>query len=134
SFAGDSLRIARKLEDSFGVSMGVLLLSMYRWKTGDLEGAISSSQEAMALRRNMGLISWFAQAVQFHAVLLADLGEPERAATLLAAAQRHLSSRRDEELEATLEKIRSGMTPVAFRRAQERGHTMDLEEAYEMAR
>jgi predicted ATPase/DNA-binding SARP family transcriptional activator len=134
SFAGDAIRIARRLEDAFGISMGVLLLSMYRWKTGDLEGAIISSQEAMALRHNMGLVSWFAQSVQFHAILLADRGEAERAATLLAAAQRHLTNRRDPEIEITLDKIRSGLSPVEFSRAQERGLTMDLDEAYEIAR
>lgn len=134
SYAGDAIRIARRLQDPFGVSMGVLLVALNRWKTGDLEGAFASCEEAMALRRNLGLVAWSAQALQFYALLLVDRDEPERAATLLAAAGRHTPKRHDEEIEAALAKIRSSLPSPAFRRAQERGLAMDLDEAYELAR
>lgn len=132
SLAGDAIRIARRLQDTFGISMGIALVAVYRWKTGDLEGALASNRESIALRRHLGLVSWLAQSVQLHAVILADFGDWERAATLLAASERHLSKRQDDDLDRASEAIRGALSPVGYRRAHDRGLMMDLDEAYEL--
>jgi len=131
---GDALRIARRVRDTFGISMAMGLMARYRWKTGDLEGAFAANQEAMSLRRNLGLVFWFANAIRFQALLLADRGDASTAVILFAATERHTTDRLGEVFETgeALQKIRSQLSSVQFQRAWERGSTLDLNEAYEI--
>ncbi len=135
SVIGDTSRIATRLQDPFGVSMALGLTARYRWKAGDHEGALAASEEAMTIRHRLGLVTWFADAIRFHAYLLAELGEAEIAAILLAASERHPPSQQDEvaEKERAKEAVRDRLGSTEFRRAWERGLAVDLDEAYEIA-
>ncbi len=133
---GDTHRIANRLQDPFGVSMALGLKARYRWKSGDLEGALEVSEEAMTIRHRLGLVIWFANAIRFHGLLLAEQGEAEIAAILLAASERHAPSQQGEVAEKALaiETVRKRLGPTAFRRAWERGLTMDLDGAFDLTK
>jgi predicted ATPase/DNA-binding SARP family transcriptional activator len=135
-FIGDTHRIANRLQDPFGVSMALGLTARYRWKSGDLEGALEASEEAMTIRHHLGLVVWFASAIRFHGLLLAEQGEDEIATILLAASERHPPRQQVEigEKARAIETIQGRLGPIAFRRAWERGLTMDLDGAFDLAK
>jgi len=131
---GDTHRIATRIQDSFGVSMALGLRARYRWKAGDLEGALAASEEAMTIRNSLGLVIWFANAIRFHGLLLAEQGDAETAALLLAASERHPPTQPAElaEKETAIALIRAQLSPKTYLRAWERGLAMDLDEAYDL--
>lgn len=132
---GDTSRIATRLQDPFGVSMALGLTARYRWKAGDHTGALAASEEAMRIRHRLGLVFWFADAIRFHGLLLAEFGGAEIAAILLASSERYPPSQQDEvaEKERAKDAVRDRLGSGEFRRAWERGLAMDLDEAFEVA-
>ena len=132
---GDTSRIATRLQDPFGVSMALGLTARYRWKAGDHEGALAAIEEAMRIRQHLGLVVWFADAIRFHGLVLAEVGNAETAAILLAASERYPTSQRDgiAETERAKGMARDRLGTNEFRQAWERGLAMDLDEAFEVA-
>jgi predicted ATPase/DNA-binding SARP family transcriptional activator len=134
ALAADADRIALRQHDAFGHSLAAGLSAHYRWKTGDIDGAIEVNLQTLAIQRRLGIQSWVAISLRLHGLLLADKGEPELAAVLLAATARFASPARDsaEGVAARIEKIKASMPEAAFRKAWERGLSLDLNGACEL--
>jgi tetratricopeptide (TPR) repeat protein len=135
ALAADADRIALRRQDAFGHSLASGLTAYYRWKTGDLEGALEVNLQTLEIQRRLGIQVWVARTLRLHGLLLADKGEPELAAVLLAATARFAAPARDsaEGVEERIEKIKASMPESAFRKAWERGLSLDLNGACELA-
>lgn len=133
---GESRRICRRIHDEFGMASCLTLIARYHWLKGNLNGAIATSHEALLRYRESDFSHFSLVGIFQHALILADTGEWESAAILLAATQGIGKTARlpdDRDHEAAVVKIREKCSSACFERAWAKGLGMDTDEAFRVA-
>jgi tetratricopeptide (TPR) repeat protein len=122
--------------DEFGISMSLSMMSRYYWLKGNYEEALSTSHQALLKRQNAGFSFWVFNALQFHAMVLVEMGQFEAAATLLGASQEATNKGRyfdERDYAEALQKTRDGLSTREFDLSWARGLSMEAEEAFNFA-
>jgi len=107
---------------------------------GDLDEPLATYRDLLPKWRDLGHRSAVAHELECIAYILIRKEEPERAATLLGAAQALreaidsvMTQREQVEYEKEISSLRSGMEPVEFDRNWNKGRTLTMDEAIELA-
>ncbi len=134
--ASEGVRISRRQHNDIGLSASLAQVARYHWRKENFPAADATSREALAKARDTGISMLCLEVIRGHALIQADQGRYEPAATLIAASQglesmAKLADQRDAE--RALAEIRAELSPESYEQAWARGLGMDLDEAFQLA-
>ncbi len=130
--AHEAMRISRRLQDDFTLSVALMVVSRYHLLTGNIEAAIASNLQALEMFKKSDFLFFILQCLRSQALLWIESGRFEEAATLLGATSEVVYTYRQLDLkdqETALVKLRKSLSKQAFESAWARGLAMDRSEA-----
>jgi non-specific serine/threonine protein kinase len=136
----ESLKLARKVGDSFLTSEALSARGRAECRDGNLESAEASFVESLTIAGDLTDPDAAAQALEGFAELAFATHAPKRAATILGAAARlreeiglALSVREEREHKRLAAAARAALGDAAFDQAWREGSAMELEDAVRYA-
>jgi hypothetical protein len=136
----EALDIFRELNDGWSVALSLANLGLVALSQGIEEKAAHLFTESIGMFRELGVKQGIATCLEGLAEVATRAGDPERATTLYGAADALREATvairppyEDADYQRGLAFTRAALNDAAFAGAWERGRTIDVDQAVEMA-